>query len=83
MTCLGRGLYGPVGRTYKAEYYTWLHTKYLGFGPFGFGEDFYGFIFPSVSLWELLAPRVGPFLPRGYDSQDLFKAPNNKASYQI
>ena len=44
MTCLGRGLYGPVGRIYKAEYYTWLHTKYIGFGPFGFGEDFYGFM---------------------------------------
>ena len=40
------------------------------------------FFFPTVSLWELLTPGVGPF-DQGHDSQDLCKAPNNNAAYQI
>ena len=45
----------------------------------GFGEEDF---FPIVSLWELLTPGVGPF-DQGHDSQDLCKAPNNNAAYQI
>ena len=32
---------GTVGRIYKEEYYTLLHTKYESSGPCGFGEDFF------------------------------------------
>ena len=43
---------GMVGRIYKEDHYTLLHTKYESSGPCGFGEeDFY--VFPIVSLWEL------------------------------
>ena len=37
-----------VGRIYKEDHYTLLHTKYESSGPCGF---FY--VFPIVSLWEL------------------------------
>ena len=30
---------GTIGRIYKEDYYTLLHTKYESFGPCGFGED--------------------------------------------
>ena len=40
---------GTVGRIYKEDHYTLLHTKYESSGPCGFGED----VFPIVSLWEL------------------------------
>ena len=39
---------GTVGRIYKEEHYTLLHTKYERSGTCGF---FY--VFPIVSLWEL------------------------------
>ena len=38
-----------VGRIYKEEYYTLLHTKYESSGPCGFGEDIF-YVFPIVSL---------------------------------
>ena len=31
---------GTVGRIYKEDHYTLLHTKYESSGPCGFGEDF-------------------------------------------
>ena len=34
-----------VGRIYKKEYYTLLHTKYESSGPCGFGEDFFFMFF--------------------------------------
>ena len=34
---------GTVGRIYKEDHYTLLHTKYESSGPCGFGEDFLGF----------------------------------------
>ena len=50
---------GTVGRIYKEEYYTLLHTKYESAEPCGFREeDFYN-VFPIASLWELLTPRGG------------------------
>ena len=43
---------GTVGRIYKEDHYTLLHTKYESPRPCGFGEeDIY--VFPIVSLWEL------------------------------
>ena len=30
---------GTVGRIYKEDHYTLLHTKYESFGPCGFGEE--------------------------------------------
>ena len=32
-----------VGRIYKEDHYTLLHTKYASFGPCGFEEDFLKF----------------------------------------
>ena len=52
----GRGLYGPwgtVGRIYKEDHYTLLHTKYERSGTCGFGEEDFFYIFAIVSLWEL------------------------------
>ena len=34
---------GTVGRIYKKDHYTLLHTKYESFGSCGFGEDFLKF----------------------------------------
>ena len=53
---------GTVSRIYKEGHYAVLHTKYESSGPCGFGEDFFFMFFPIVSLWELMAPGVGPFL---------------------
>ena len=34
---------GTVGRIYKEDHYTLLHTRYESSGPCGFGEDFFMF----------------------------------------
>ena len=41
MTPPGRGPYGKVqvGRIYKEDHYTLLHTKYESSGPSDFGEE--------------------------------------------
>ena len=31
---------GTVGRIYKEDHYTLLHTKYVSSGPCGFGEEY-------------------------------------------
>ena len=51
---------GTVGRIYKEDHYTLLPTKYESSGPCGFREDFF-FVFPIVSLWELMTPGRGHF----------------------
>ena len=56
---------GTVGRIYKEDHYTLLHTKYESSGSCGFGEEDFFYVFPNVSLWELMAPGVGPFLTPG------------------
>ena len=60
---------GTVGRIYKEDHYTLLLTKYESSGPCGFGEEDFFYVFPIVSLWELMtpraAPRAGPFLTPG------------------
>ena len=57
MTPPGRVPYGPkgtVGRIYKEDHFTLLHTKYESSGPCGFGEeDFFMFFLSIVSLLEL------------------------------
>ena len=55
---------GMVGRIYKKDHYTLLLTKYESSGPCGFGEDFF-YVFPIVSLWELMTPGAGLFLTPG------------------
>ena len=43
-----------VGRIYKEDHYTLLHTKYEKSGSCGFGEeDFSFYVLPIVSLCEL------------------------------
>ena len=57
---------GMVGRIYKEDHYTLLHTKYESFGSCcGFGEEDFFYVFPIVSLWELMTPGAGPFLTPG------------------
>ena len=49
-----------------AGHYTLLHTKYESSGPYGFGEEDFFYVFPIVSLWELMTPRGRAiFYPRG------------------
>ena len=56
-------------RIYEEEYYTLLHTKNKSTGPCGFREDFSA-VCPIVRLWELMTPRVGPFLTPGASSSE-------------
>ena len=42
-----------------------LHTKYESSGLFGFGEEDLFYVFPIVSLWELMTPGAGSFLTPG------------------
>ena len=55
---------GTVGRIYKEDLYTLLLTKYESSGPCGFGEEDFFYVFPIVSLWELMNPGA-IFDPRG------------------
>ena len=45
---------GTVGRIYKEDHYTLLHTKYESSGPCGFGEEDFS-CFNIVSLWEIMS----------------------------
>ena len=56
---------GTVGRIYKEDHYTLLLTKYESSGPCGFGEEDFFYVFPIVSLWELMTPGAGLFLTQG------------------
>ena len=56
---------GAVGRIYKDEHYMLLQTKYESSGPCGFGEEDFLYVFPIVSLRELMTPGAGPFLTPG------------------
>ena len=56
---------GTVGRIYKEEHYTLLQTKYESSGPCGFGEEDFFYVFPIVSVWQLMTPGAGPFLTPG------------------
>ena len=74
---------GTVGRIYKEGHYTLLQAKYESSGPCGFGEEDFFYVFPIVSLWELLTAGARPFLPQGHDWQDLYRGPLNIATYKI
>ena len=45
-----------VGRIYKEDHCTLLLTKYESSGPCAFGEKDFFYVFPIVSLWELMTP---------------------------
>ena len=54
-----------VGRIYKEDHYTLLHTKYESSGPCGFiEEDFFLYIFPMTP------PGRGSYGPQGHGWQD-------------
>ena len=56
MTPPWRGRIDPrvtVGRIYKEDHFTLLHTKYESSGPCGFGEEVCFYVFPMVTLCEL------------------------------
>ena len=63
---------GTVGRIYEEDHSTLLHTKYESSGSCGFGEDFF-YVFPIVSLWELITPGAGSFLTPGPWLAELIK----------
>ena len=44
---------GTVGRIYKEDHYTLLHTKYESSWLCGFKEEDFYMFFPLLSLWEL------------------------------
>ena len=50
---------GMIDRIYIEDHYTLLHTKYESFGPCGFREDFFFYIFPMTP------PGRGPYGPQG------------------
>ena len=57
---------GTVGRIYKEDHYTLLHTKYESSGPCDFGEEDLFYVFPIACLWEQMTPGSVPFFdPRG------------------
>ena len=54
---------GTVGRIYKDDHYTLLHTKYESSGPYGFGEEDFFKVFPMTP------PGRGPYEPQGHGWQ--------------
>ena len=58
---------GTVGRIYKEDHYTLLHTKYESFGPCGFGEEdiFIFLCFFHCKSMGANDPRAWPFLTPG------------------
>ena len=56
---------GMVGKIYKEDHYTLIHTKYESSRPCGFGEDFFYVFFPMTH------PVRGPYGPQGHDLQNL------------
>ena len=57
---------GTVGRIYKEDYYTLLHTKHESFGSCGFGEEEFFMFFFSMT-----PPGRGPYGPQRHGKQDL------------
>ena len=50
-----------IGRIYKKDHYTLLHTKYEGSGPRGFGEEDFCFMFCPIT-----PPGRGLYGPQGH-----------------
>ena len=64
----GRAIFDPrgmIGRIYKKDHYTLLHTKYEGSGPCGFGEEDF-FMFCPIT-----PPGRGLYGSQGHGWQDL------------
>ena len=59
---------GMVGRIYKEDQYTLLHTKYESSGPCGFGEEdlFFCFSHDAPGAWPVGTPaaRLAGFIKR-------------------
>ena len=67
MTPPGRGQCGPQDHDWQA----WLHTKYIGFRPCGFREDFF-FIFSQYKpMLDNDAPGAWQIWAQGHGWQDL------------
>ena len=56
---------GTVGRIYKEDHYTLLHTKYESSGSCGFGEEGLFYVFP------VMHPGRGPYRRQGHGWQDI------------
>ena len=56
---------GTVGRIYKEDHYTLLHTKYESSRPCGFREEDFFKVFPMTP------PGPGQYGPQGHGWQDL------------
>ena len=54
-----------VGRIYKEDHYTLLHTKYESSGPCCFGEEVLFLCFSHCKSMGANDPRAGPFLTPG------------------
>ena len=64
----GKAIFDPrgrIGRIYKKDHYTLLHTKYEGSGSCGFGEEDF-FMFCPIT-----PPGQGRYGPQGHSWQDL------------
>ena len=64
----GGAIFDPrsiIGRIYIENHYTLLHTKYESFGPCGFGEEDFFYVFLMTH------PGQGPYGPQGHSRQDL------------
>ena len=72
-----------VGRIYEEEYYTLLHTKNKSCGPCGFREEDFPYVCPIVRLWELMTPRVGPFLTPGASSLEALDLVFSKKIFNV
>ena len=64
-----------IGRVYVGNHCILLHTKYISYGPQGFGEEDFFKVFPIVSLWKLLNRGTGPVWTPGVCWQDLYRGP--------
>ena len=64
---------GTVGRIFKEDHYTLLHTKYESSGPCGFGEEDFFLCFCHCMSMGANDPRAGPFLTPGAWSAGFIK----------
>ena len=62
---------GTVGRIYKEDHYTLLHTKYESSGPCGCGEEDFFYVLPMTP-----PPGAGPIWTPGARSAGFIKTTN-------
>ena len=55
------GVWTPGARLAGFIKRTTILTKYESSGPCGFGEEDLFYVFPIVSLWEIMTPGAGHF----------------------